>query len=611
VVGCRLSVVEGTDNRPPTTDVRFVACVFAVTRRSRLLYVFVLITLVAGGAASQDWGQWGGSPQHDGASSAAGSWLRRIHGEVLIDPFADRAKSDSGGFLPIHYPVPLVDGYEVVVIEKGGEYTGRRNWQTQTWSVKSLERVDGKLRTRWKVQSDWKPVPAGSSGVGPTWEPVYQCALTRDAVYAPAAGGTLLKINRFDGSIAARLNPFSDSISSGIFTAGPPAVDAQGNIYYNAIQLDPVNPWSVDLIDAWLVRIGSDGTFARVSFRSLLSGVLPGTALCTTSFEVSQLPFPPSRDAVAPSGICGSQRPGLNVAPAIAPDGTIYTVSRAHFNDRWGYLVALNPDLSFRWATSLRNRFSDGCNVTIPPNGTPGGCRGDARTGVDPADNQLGSGRVLDDSTSSPVVTPDGKILYGAYTRYNYAQGQLMLFAADGTFLTSYGFGWDLTPSVLRHDGTYSIVLKENHYNSGSYCNLAQFCPQRNLSAPADPEQYFITQLDSSLGVEWKFRNINTLSCRRGDDGRLECVEDHPNGFEWCVNALAVDRNGIVFANSQDGYLYAIAPGGVLRDRILLRAALGAAYTPLAIGRDGLLYANNDGILFLVGPGPRSRAVRR
>ena len=72
--------------------------------------------------------------------------------------------------------------------------------------------------------------------------------------------------------------------------------------------------------------------------------------------------------------------------------------------------------------------------MIIPPNGTPGGCRSGAFTGVDPADNQPGSGRVSDNGTSSPVVAPDGRIFYGSYTRYNYSQGHLMSFNPDGTF---------------------------------------------------------------------------------------------------------------------------------------------------------------------------------
>jgi hypothetical protein len=38
--------------------------------------------------------------------------------------------------------------------------------------------------------------------------------------------------------------------------------------------------------------------------------------------------------------------------------------------------------------------------------------------------------------------------------------------------------------------------------------------------------------------------------------------------------------------------------------RIFTNLALGAAYTPLAIGPDGLIYAENHGHLFVVAVGP-------
>jgi outer membrane protein assembly factor BamB len=85
-------------------------------------------------------------------------------------------------------------------------------------------------------------------------------------------------------------------------------------------------------------------------------------------------------------------------------------------------------------------------------------------------------------------------------------------------------------------------------------------------------------------------------------------VSDHPDGFEWCVNQPAVDGDGVLYANSEDGFLYAVGPDGVLRSRIFLDLALGAAYTPLSIGADGILYTQNNGHLFAVGnplrPGP-------
>jgi outer membrane protein assembly factor BamB len=81
----------------------------------------------------------------------------------------------------------------------------------------------------------------------------------------------------------------------------------------------------------------------------------------------------------------------------------------------------------------------------------------------------------------------------------------------------------------------------------------------------------------------------------------VSCVSDHPHGFEWCVNAPAVDRHGNVFVNSEDGRLYSIRPNGKLRDQIFLDTALGAAYTPLSIDGDGKILTQNNGHLFVVG----------
>jgi outer membrane protein assembly factor BamB len=291
------------------------------------------------------------------------------------------------------------------------------------------------------------------------------------------------------------------------------------------------------------------------------------------------------------------------VAPAVGADGTIYTIARNHAVTRYGYLVAVNSNLTPKWTATMHGVLNDGCNVQIPPNGTPGGCSVGATTGVAPDTNSLPSGRILDDSSSSPVVAPDGSIFYGSYTRYNYAQGHMLHYSSTGAFLGSFIFGWDVTPAIYSHGGTYSLVTKDNHYGEvGSYCNDDAVCPpDRNASNPGYPEEYFITQLSPALTVEWKYKNTNTLSCTRQPNGSVTCVDDHPFGFEWCVNAPAIDSNGVVYANSEDGNLFAINQGGTLKQKIFQQLALGAAYTPASIGGDGKLYSQNDGHLYVVG----------
>ena len=566
--------------------------------------VFVLLAFTST-VEAQNWPQWGATAQHESTTPVVARRIDRIEQQVVIDPNAEQMESLSGGDLLAHYPVPLIDGEDVVLIRKSGPIFDLQHPETQTWNVVDMRRVNGLLTTHWMYESDWKPVPSA------TWEPVYHPGIGASAVWAPGAGGTLDKLDRDTGVRITRFNPFGSTVDPTIFVTGPPVIDSSGNVYYNAMQVVTSDPFAFDVLNAWLVRVGADNTVSKATFASLTRNA-PGTNdMCTGVFDASQLPWPPAPSATPSNIRCGSQRPGLNVAPAVAPDGTIYTISRAHFNSRYGFLVAVNANLTFKWAASLRNRLSDGCDVTIPPSGTPGGCRAGATRGVDPADNQLGSGAVNDSSTASPVVLPDGDILYGAYTRYNYAQGHIMMFGPGGQYRRAYGWGWDLTPSVYRHDNTWSVVLKENHYSLGSYCGDPNVCPfDRTANAPSDPEVYYITQLNSSLQPDWKFRSTNVESCFRLPDGTVSCSADHPGGFEWCVNAVAIDARGVVYADSEDGNLYAIAQGGTLEQRIFLRLALGAAYTPTSIGPDGRVYTQNDGVMFVITQNPKRRSVR-
>ena len=147
-----------------------------------------------------------------------------------------------------------------------------------------------------------------------------------------------------------------------------------------------------------------------------------------------------------------------------------------------------------------------------------------------------------------------------------------------------------MTPAVWPHDDTYSVILKDNHYAEDA--------------AGVDAGPYFIRQLDANLASEWAFQSTNTTSCTTGGGGEKTCRDDHPHGFEWCVNAPAVDRNGTVYVNSEDGNLYAIGQGGTpsVTKTLFLGAALGAAYTPVVVDNTGRILALNFGNLLVVGP---------
>src|SRR5262249_27369310 len=159
-----------------------------------------------------------------------------------------------------------------------------------------------------------------------------------------------------------RINPFGNNVDNSTYTVSPISADSSGTLYYNAIKLKPGNGsfYSKDPVDSWLVKVAPDNTATTVSYSVLTPGTPGPNDPCEVSFSSSLLPWPPSPTAVAPSVPCGAMRVALNIAPAIAPDGTIYSIARSHAPaaNRSSYLVAVNPNLTLKWIASLNNRFN-------------------------------------------------------------------------------------------------------------------------------------------------------------------------------------------------------------------------------------------------------------
>lgn len=556
-----------------------------------------------------DWPQWGQNAQHEGAVGNPAQSLQRALANVTYDPFVDQERADGGGSILVHYQTPLLQGDGVFMEFKTGTYTPAdgtndvTRWNSQVWNERRLELDRGSLVQRWNFQSDWKPEPANLA-LG--WEPVFHAAVAGDSVYVPGFGGTVFRVDARTGRQIARVNPFGPSIDPNTYVAGPLVADSRGRVYYNALQLDAAQ----NATGSWLVRVDPDGRSRTERFADLVPGA-PTT--CVGAFTNATLPWPPAPDALPSSGPCGIQRVGLNVAPAIAPDGTVYTISRADFNERYSYVVAATADLAPKWAASLRDRLNDGCGVLVPIAPTPdpahGACRNGANFGVDPQTNQRPAGRVRDITSASPTALPDGSVIYGAWTRYDTIRGHLFKFSAAGAFQAAIDFGYDSTPAVYEHDGIH-IVLKENHYDGefGTYCNPGGDPVSDLVCANTGVAQgpFFITQLNADLVPEWRFQNTNTETCTQQPDGTLSCVNDTPTGFEWCINAPAVDGNGTVYGNSEDGFLYSIPQGHhgtftQFKQRVFMGVALGNAYTPSSISRDGVVFTSDNGRLFAIG----------
>jgi hypothetical protein len=590
-------------------------CLCALTGILALASTGALAQTLLAPTRPPDWAQWGLNPQHtvfDGG--VTGQPLNQNLVDIIYDfnIAAEKADPNATGDLLVHYQVPLVDGNDVYIESKDGTYSNS-TYSTQKWHQNKYTWQNGTLVKVWTFNTDW--FAPGSSDL--YWEPVYHAALANGFLYDPGQGGTIFKINKSTGAVVKRINPFGTTVNPNTFTASPISADASGNIYYNVVQVtqNNITGWlGDDVVNSWLVKVSPTDAITLVSYTTLLSQAqIKGEAVpqandrCKVSFTAAQLPWPPQPNANPQTTPCGTQRAALNIAPAIAPNGTIYTVSRGHLVTRYNYLIAVNPNMTGKWAASFRGRLNDGCGVSEPIGnpggaGANGGCNAGATFGVDPGTNEPPPARVLDDSSSAPTIAPDGSIFYGAYSSYNYAQGHMMHFSANGDFLNAFNFGWDTTPAIYPHGGTYSVVMKNNHYAGGSYCVDPNWCPAARTTADLlGPESYFITQLNPSMNIEWNFQNTNTQSCARNPDGTITCQSDHPNGFEWCVNATVVDANGTIYANSEDGNLYSIGQGGVMLQHIFQQLAIGAAYTPASMDGKGRIYSQNDGHLFVVG----------
>jgi hypothetical protein len=569
--------------------------------------------------ADCSWTQHGQNAAHTGTACAPAQGFTSVLARVTLDPFVEQEVLDntfqSGqAALSVHYQAALVTGDDVYVETKGGTYTGCTNfvtngqgftipessdggpcgqdaWDSQVWSETYYRWESGALVEVASFQSDWKPEP----GALVIWEPLFHAALDGDVLWVPGAGGTVYQVDRTTMLKRAQLNPFGSTLDANTFVAGPITVAPDGSVLYNVVHVAP----DLSDVSGVLVRIETDGvTVHTADYAALMLNPPAPDGDCLGAYYQDQTPPPwPPADDHRVSVPCGSLRPGINIAPAVGTDGTLFTIAFPNNAHNAGALLAINPDLTPKWSATLQEIFDDGCGVLIPADadasgGLPDGgiaynhCLVGAKHGVDPDTGQMPSNQISDESSSSPVVLPDGSVLYGGYTSYNNYRGHLVKFDATGKLVANFDDGWDQTPAVWAHAGSYSILVKDNHYLSW-------------YSDVVGP--YNITQVDVNLQKQWSYTATNTDSCRRDGSGNFSCTSDHPQGFEWCVNAAAVDENGTVYVNSEDGRVYALLQGGTVAQSRFLVESLGAAYTPVTVDGQGRTYTLNGGVLTVVG----------
>ncbi len=260
----------------------------------------------------------------------------------------------------------------------------------------------------------------------------------------------------------------------------------------------------------------------------------------------------------------GMNKVAMNSAPALSADGsTVYVAINDGYNGR---LVALNSS-----------------NLTLI------------------ASRNLSA--VIDQSSASPTVGPDGDVYFGTNNGY-HARGVMNHFSADlSQVKTSGSFGWDDTASIVpasmvpsyHGTSTYLLMVKYNNY-----ANAFAGGDGVNKLAILDPNA---TQEDP-VTHQNVMKEVLTVAGLTPDE---DFLAQHPNAVrEWCINSAVVDPlTNSILANSEDGKLYRWdLTTNTLSQSITLTSGVGEAYTPTLIGANGEVFAINNATLFAVVPEP-------
>ena len=397
----------------------------------------------------------------------------------------------------------------------------------------------------WTQTSDYVIPP--NAGV---WTPPYSPTLTASGlVYYPAADGTVLRANVASaGSVASTRSAFygtaayaaNPSAFNNVYIDTPITSDSAGDIYFGFELTGIPSPaeLSLGLTDGGIARVSASGVGSFVT-------------------------------AAAASGNPTMLKVVENCAPAISNDGGSVYVAVNASSDSAGYLLQLNR-------TTLATESS------VMP--------------MDPRSNSPSP--LIDDSTASPTIGPDGDVYFGVLDTAGTSRGWLLHYSANlSVTKTPGGFGWDDTVSIVpasmvpsyHGTSTYLLMTKyNNYYQTGGQ--------GQNMIAILDPNAPTIdNQRNNGSGAII----MQTVLTQLGPTPNPNA----PGVYEWCDNNAVVDpATDSILVTSEDGNLYRwnLATGTITQS-ISLGSGLGEAYTSTLIGPDGTVYATNNGILSGIG----------
>ena len=539
------------------------------------LFASLGISSLATLAQGQQWGMYGGNPQHTAETANGVQTMNSILWQTPIDLSPPYDGSD----LLIHYGCPTISGAGTVVLAVRNGGSNGFPTANDTYQIEGHSLATGAtIYTESSDYVDWMPHD---------WTPTLSTAIdSNDTLYYPGAGGTIYKrasantatstVSRLCFYGLSNYNTNQSAYNAAVQIDTPIVVDSNNNIYFGFY------------VDSGFYTSGSN-----------VPGLKNGIAKITSAGVGSWV----SIDSI--TGDSGDEIQ-TNCEPAISNDGLhLYAATKQALYYNYG-----NPKLIELNTSDLSTVNT--VNLTIP-----------ASTPSDPYSYAY----VMDDGTSSPLIGPDGDVYFGVWYQ-NIERGFMLHYSSDlSTQKTAGAFGWDDTGAIVPASmvpgysgtSTYLICTKYNNY-----ADTYAYGDGANKIAILDPnatETYTIQYgVDNPGGV---MVGDNTSGTTTGASYTtmkeiltvLGITSNAGNGLEgvreWCVNTVAMDVPGkAAIVNSEDGHCYRWdLTTNSLTDNMNLEPPTGEAYTPTLASSDGIAIAVNNATVFAMWDGIKPSTI--
>ena len=158
---------------------------------------------------------------------------------------------------------------------------------------------------------------------------------------------------------------------------------------------------------------------------------------------------------------------------------TLYVTLRSSSNNYYGKLLGLNT-------SNLSTRYNSGVLK-------------------DPRNGGANNAGILDDSTASPMVAPDGKVFLGVFGNpYNGSRGWLLQFSANlATQGTPGGFGWDATPTIVPASMVNAMRAAGTYTGTSSYLLFSKYNNYYGISDGGDGQNRIVVLDPNATGAEF------------------------------------------------------------------------------------------------------------